>query len=90
MLKDGKVVPLDLDADGQPGLIAPENLEEMFQGRIGEMPRRPFGIPGGFRQMRPEPVDPAQALRELEVQRDRQVKKLEELNKQLRELESQQ
>ena len=86
-LKDGKLVPMDLDADGNIDMVFPKEFQEMFKNGPGILPNQ-FRVPRRFQGLRVERSDTEEAIRELEAERDRQAEKIKELTEKIEELES--
>ncbi len=86
-LKDGKMVPMDLDADGNFDMVLPKELQGLFGNNPGALPNQ-FRMPRRFQGLRVERSDTEESIRELEAQRDRQADKIKELTEKIEELES--
>ena len=86
-LKDGKMVPMDLDADGNFDMVLPKELQGLFGDNLGTLPKQ-FRMPRRFEGLRVERSDTEESIRELEAQRDRQAEKIKELTKKIEDLES--
>ncbi|QDT12508.1 S1C family serine protease [Stieleria marina] len=88
-LKDGKLVPMDLDADGNFDMVIPKEFQDMFQNGPNALPKQ-FRMPRRFQGLRVERSDTEETLRKLEAERDRQAEKIKELTDKIQELESNQ
>ncbi|MGB7344342.1 MAG: PDZ domain-containing protein [Pirellulaceae bacterium] len=85
-LKDGKLVPLDLDADGNFDMVLPQEFQEMFKNGPNALPNQ-FRMPRRFQGLRVERSDTEEAIRKLETERDEQEAKIKELTEKIQELE---
>ncbi len=88
-LQDGKLVPMDLDNDGEFDMKLPrelQGLQELFNGDLNRVPNQ-FRVPRRFQGQRGQQKEADETIRQLEAERDQKEAKIKELNERIQELE---